>query len=98
MNPPLGNKFNLIVNGVTYTVEVGDVSASPVKVIVNGEPFTVEMVEAAAAAPAPAAPAPKVETVTAPPPPQVETVTAPPPQAPAVAEGKVVVAPTGSPS
>jgi biotin carboxyl carrier protein len=88
MNPPLGNKFTLIVNGVTYTVEVGDITASPVKVIVNGEPLTVDLVDTPSPAPAaaPAAPAPKkVETVAAPPP--------PPPAAPAAAEGKKVVAP-----
>jgi biotin carboxyl carrier protein len=49
------------INGKTYTVEIGDVNASPVEVVVNGERKTVTWREAsavpAAAAPAPVAPA-----------------------------------------
>jgi len=37
------NKFNISVNGTSYEVEVGDMAASPVEVLVNGKPYSVEM-------------------------------------------------------
>ncbi len=56
-------KYEITVNGTTYTVEVGDVSSSPIQVIVNGEAKTVSFseVQAKTEAPAPAVekPAPK---------------------------------------
>jgi len=86
--------YEIIINGQKYVVEVGDVSASPVKVVVNGESKVVEFAEAQAAAPAaPAiapAPAPVAEAAPkAEPAPPIQ-VGGPPPVAGA---GKVVVAP-----
>ncbi|HHX43885.1 MAG TPA: acetyl-CoA carboxylase biotin carboxyl carrier protein subunit [Chloroflexi bacterium] len=49
--------YEITVNGKKYIVEVGDTSSSPVQVVVNGVPKTVDVVRgtrAAAAAPAPA--------------------------------------------
>jgi len=34
--------YEIAINGKEFVVEVGDVSASPVKVVVNGTPMTVE--------------------------------------------------------
>ena len=39
-------RYEIAVNGKEFVVEVGDVSSSPVRVIVNGEPKTVEFREA----------------------------------------------------
>lgn len=55
------NKYDITINGKTFEVQVGDVSASPVEVIVNGQPKSVTFSKSAAAvtaAPAPAAAAP----------------------------------------
>jgi biotin carboxyl carrier protein len=57
----MAQTIEVTINGKTYTVEIGDVNASPVQVVVNGEPKTVTWREASAApapAPAPAASAP----------------------------------------
>jgi biotin carboxyl carrier protein len=64
----MAQTIEVTINGKTYTVEIGDVNASPVEVVVNGERKTVTWQEAQAApaapvtapavqAPAPAAPA-----------------------------------------
>jgi glutaconyl-CoA decarboxylase len=63
-------KFNISVNGTSYEVEVGDLGASPVDVMVNGKSYSVALDSsapsaaparpAAAAAPAPARAAPVV--------------------------------------
>jgi len=49
--------LELVIDGQTYTVEVGDVSRSPVAVVVNGVPKTVSFREVTAAAPVAQAPA-----------------------------------------
>jgi len=58
-------KYEITVDGKTYTIELGDVSTSPVEVIVNGEPKSVAFaqVEEAPAEPEPASdrPAPARE-------------------------------------
>jgi len=68
------SKYEITVNGTTFVVEVGDVSSSPVQVVVNGEAKTVEFKSAegpaagptrAASPPEPAA-APKPEIAAAP--------------------------------
>jgi hypothetical protein len=51
------NKYEITIDGTKFIVSVGDVSASPVQVIVNGEQKTVAFREAVAAAPALVAPA-----------------------------------------
>ncbi|MHB1318170.1 MAG: biotin/lipoyl-containing protein [Anaerolineae bacterium] len=43
--------FELVIDGQTYSVEVGDVSRSPVTVVVNGVTKMVGFAEAGAAAP-----------------------------------------------
>jgi len=48
--------YEITVNGKTYVVEVGDTSASPVHVIVNGVPRTVDVVRGRPAAAAVEAP------------------------------------------
>jgi glutaconyl-CoA/methylmalonyl-CoA decarboxylase subunit gamma len=54
------------VNGKPYTVEVGDLTASPVTVTVNGQPYFVDIEGAASAQAAPVqAPAVKVAAVQA---------------------------------
>ena len=50
-------KVEITINGKTYTVEVGDLSASPVQVVVNGQTKSVSWREAPAAPVAAAAPA-----------------------------------------
>jgi biotin carboxyl carrier protein len=37
------NKFNISVNGTSYEVEVGDMAASPVEVMVNGKAYSVAL-------------------------------------------------------
>lgn len=49
--------LELVIDGQTFVVEVGDVSRSPVSVVVNGVPRSVSFSEAAASPVAPAAPA-----------------------------------------
>ena len=49
-------KYAITVGGAEYLVELGDVSTSPVEVIVNGEPKTVAFKEIEAASAAAAAP------------------------------------------
>lgn len=78
--------YEIIVNGAKFVVEVGDVSASPVQVTVNGEAKTVEFKNLAAAAPVAAAPVAVAAPVAKPAP-----VAAPKPAAPA--GGKAIAAP-----
>ena len=40
------SKYEIIINGTKYLVEIGDVSNSPVEVVVNGQRKTVEFAEA----------------------------------------------------
>ena len=47
MSSALKRRVKVIVNGKPYTVEVGDLSASPISVSVNGRPYLVR-VEASA--------------------------------------------------
>jgi len=64
------NKYEITVNGTQFVVEVGDVTTSPVQVVVNGVPKTVTFGAAAAAPMAPvaaAAPAPQPEAAPVPP-------------------------------
>lgn len=69
------SKFEITVNGATFVIEVGDLSANPVQVVVNGEVKTVtyaKVEEAAAhqvvaAKPPEPAPAPKAEPAPKPP-------------------------------
>jgi len=51
------SKYQITVDGKSYQIEVGDVSASPIQVVVDGVTKSVSFAEAAAAAPV-AAPAP----------------------------------------
>ena len=78
-------KYEITVDGKTYTVQVGDVSSSPVQVIVNGQRKAVDLkaITAATAQPAPATeqPAP------------VEEPTAPMPESAASGDGQVVRSP-----
>ena len=82
------SKYVIAIDGREFVVEVGDVSTSPVQVLVNGEPKTVEFKETTSASVAPApvdtAPEPAVE-----PAPALETVA----KAPVSGEGHVVRAP-----
>lgn len=75
--------LELVIDGQTFTVEVGDVSRSPVSVVVNGVTRSVSFSDAAAGPAAPAAPA---------------TVAPAAPAAPAEAPAEPVVetAPVGS--
>ena len=55
-------RYRITVDGVTYEVEVGDVSSSPVSVVVDGVEFEVEIpdaVQSAPTAPLPPRPAPR---------------------------------------
>ena len=47
-------KYEVIVNGIAYTIEIGDVSSSPIQVTVNGEAKTVSFSEVQAKTEAPA--------------------------------------------
>lgn len=47
------NKYEITVNGTTYTVEVGDVTGPEIQVVVNGEARTVTVNEIQAQAAAP---------------------------------------------
>ena len=46
------SRYRITVDGVTYDVEVGDVSASPVRVVVDGLEFEIDIPDAAPARPA----------------------------------------------
>ncbi len=100
------NKYEITINGKTFTVEVQDITASSAQVVVNGEVKSVAFREIAPAGTAVAAPAPA--EVSAPQPvaqlaakpaaaPAVEPVPAPAPAptptAPVSGPGKVVGAP-----
>ena len=74
--------LELVIDGQTFVVEVGDVSRSPVSVVVNGVTRSVSFREAAASPVAPAAPA------------AAATAAAAVPEAPA--EPVVETAPVGS--
>jgi len=78
-------KYEITVDGKTYTVEVGDVSSSPVQVIVNGQRKSVDLkaITAATAQPAPATKQPA----------SVEEPSAPMPESAASGDGQVVRAP-----
>lgn len=52
------SKYLITVNGESFEVEIGDVAASPLTVIVNGEAKSVTYAAAPAVASAPSAPAP----------------------------------------
>jgi len=92
------NKYEITIDGTKFVVSVGDVSASPVQVIVNGEQKTVAFREAVAAAPMLVAPATTPATA-----PTLPSAVAPTPEtepepvapvAPAgAAKGQVVAAP-----
>jgi biotin carboxyl carrier protein len=78
--------YQITINGKTFEVEVGDVSSSPVQVVVDGQVKSVSFSEIAAAAPAAAQPAPTAPSQAAAP--------APAPAAPAGSvAGQVVSAP-----
>jgi len=78
------SRYEIAVNGKEFVVELGDVSSSPVRVIVNGEPKTVEFREATGLTVIPAAPEPAVEAT-----PASEAVAI----APVSGEGQIVRAP-----
>ncbi len=78
------SRYEIAVNGKEFVVELGDVSSSPVRVIVNGEPKTVEFREATGLTVIPAAPEPAVEAT-----PVSEAVAI----APVSGEGQIVRAP-----
>jgi biotin carboxyl carrier protein len=85
-------KLELVVDGQTFTVEIGDVSNSPVTVVVNGVTKTVSFAEAGSVAPVMAQPA-----QSAAPAPSAEPVVEAAPSAPVAPVGSVagetVVAP-----
>ena len=56
-------KMNITVNGNAYEVEIGDLSASPIEVLVNGKPYSVTL---EGSVPAIAAPALSVPVPSAP--------------------------------
>lgn len=83
-------KYQLTVDGKTYEVEVGDVSTSPVEVLVNGVAKSVTFATGAVAA----APTPAPALAAAPAPAPAAPAKAEPAPAPAAAvEGTKVVAP-----
>lgn len=83
-------KYQLTVDGKAYEVEVGDVSTSPVEVLVNGVAKSVTFAAGAAAAAPTPAPAPAAAPAPAP----AAPVKAEPAPTPAAAvEGTKVVAP-----
>jgi biotin carboxyl carrier protein len=86
--------LELVIDGQTFVVEVGDVSRSPVTVNVNGVAKTVSFTEVAAAVPAPAA-APAAPQAAAAPAPAPAPSPAPAPAAAPVAAGagELVAAP-----
>ena len=51
-------RYRITVDGVAYDVEVGDISASPVRVLVDGVEFEVEVPDAPAARTEPTQPVP----------------------------------------
>ena len=75
-------KMNINVNGTAYEVEIGDLSASPIEVVVNGKPYSVTLEGGAplAAAPVVRAPVP-VAPVAAPPAPAAPAAAAAAPAA-----------------
>ena len=82
------SKYEITVNGTTFVVEVGDVSSSPVQVVVNGEAKTVEFKSAEGPVAGPPRPARAAEPAAAP---QPETAVAP--QEKVSGAGKPIVAP-----
>lgn len=91
------SKYEITVNGERFVVEVGDVSSSPIQVVVNGQPKSVTF-QAAGATSAPAAPAPVAAPVQVAAPAQVATPAAPPAVAAPepVAEPEPEVVPVGA--
>ena len=82
------SKYVIAVNGREFVVEVGDVSTSPVEVVVNGEAKTVEFRESSS----PTVPPVVVDTTPEPafePAPAPETVAT----APISGEGRIITAP-----
>ncbi len=87
------SKYEMTISGKKYLVEVGDVSASPVEIVVNGQRKSVEFVDvttigvpaARATAPAPS-PQPKPES-------QPTLATAPAAALPVSTDGRAVRAP-----
>ena len=71
--------FDVTIQGKTYHVEIPDPGASPLQVVVDGQPFEVGIagteIEAAPAKLAPA-PRPAAEPAPLPPPPRIETALA----------------------
>ncbi len=78
--------YEITIAEKKFVVEVGDVSSSPVKVVVNGEAMTVEFKEGVAQAVATSAPAPE-------PKPEPKPAVAPAAPPSAATQGKAVVAP-----
>ncbi len=83
--------IELVIDGETFTVEVGDVSQSPVTVVVNGVEKAVSFQEVAPAAQAPAAQAAPAEPKAAEEPQQEEEAPAPVPVGDV--SGEVIAAP-----
>jgi len=81
-------RYEIAVNGKQFVVEIGDVSSSPVRVIVNGEPKTVEFREATGLTVAPAAPSAALDPAVEPTPASEAVATAP-----VSGEGLIVRAP-----
>jgi len=82
------SKYDISINGKKFVVEVGDVSTSPVQVVVNGEPKTVEFRRAASSlvVPAPVEAVPEAAVDSTPAPAVVAT-------APVTGGGEVIKAP-----
>ncbi len=83
-------KYQLTVDGKTYEVEVGDVSTSPVEVLVNGVAKSVTFTTGATAAAPTPAPAPAAAPAPAP---AAPAKAEPAPTPTAAVEGTKVVAP-----
>ncbi len=73
------SKYEITVNGTVFIVEIGEISTSPLQVIVNGEPKTVEFknAESPIVKPAAAPPAPQPPAAVAPPAPQPQPAAVP---------------------
>ncbi len=72
------SKYEITINGTLYVVEVGDVTASPVRVVVNGEPRTADVRESSGSAAAPVPPSAPVAAPRPEPEPVVAAPVAPP--------------------
>lgn len=81
-------RFKIVIRGKSYTVEVGDLSQSPIVVVVNGETYEIELEKEA-----PRAGIPQVSTVRPASPPAVGVEAPARPRARPEADSKTIRAP-----